>query len=91
MRFYEECVRAAEQVGGMLTEEERALFVGCAYKDLCRYDATIGVWVTDTLLPNNPYLHNALVAVGCASPCDMSLYMMEFIQHYWRLKHAAML
>ena len=91
MRFYNECIRAAEQVGKMMTEEERVLFIECEYQQLYTYDPTIGVWITDALLPHNPYLNNALVAMGCQSPYDMCLFLLEFIQQYWRLKQAQML
>ena len=90
MRFYTECVRVAESVGALLTEKQRALFVACEQDKLPEYQLTLGLWIRHHLLPHNAYLREALDVLGFVTPDEMSLYLIEFAQQYWKLKYAEM-
>lgn len=91
MRFYEECVRVAEGVGALFTDEERRLFAECPTDELWNYYSTAGIWIHSHVLPNNPYLQNALTAIGCVLFDDAFWFLLEFARQYWRLKQAEML
>ena len=91
MRFYTECVRVAESVGALMSEEQCAHFAECESKRLPEYQWTLGMWIRNHLLPHNTYLRAALNVLGFATPDDMSLFLIEFAQQYWKLKRIGMM
>ena len=90
MRFYKECSNVARSVGALMTSEQRAEFVACEQDKLPEYQLTLGLWIRHHLLPHNAYLRDALDVLGFVTPDEMSLYLIEFAQQYWKLKHAEM-
>jgi len=42
MRFYEACVRVAEKIEDMLTDEQREIFIETELTDLFLYHLTLG-------------------------------------------------
>ena len=91
MRFYEECVRVAESVGALMSDEQRTCFTKCEVNKLGEYQWTLGMWIHNHLLPHNTYLHGALIILGYVTPDEMSRYLIAFAQQYWKLKCAEML
>lgn len=87
MRFYEECVNVAKSVGAIMDEHWREQFVATPVEDwyhpLCQ-------WVR-RILPRDGYLREALTVLGYRSDEEMSRFLVEFAQRYWKLVYADML
>ena len=82
MRFYQECVRVAQSVGTLMTEEQLAAFADTITAEH-RY--VLGMWVGNHLLPQNPYLHEALEALGLTTAEEKTQFLITFAQQYWIL------
>ena len=91
MQFYRECVRVANQVNCLFTEQQRALFINADLIALCHYQSPVGTWIQRHILLHNSYLRHALSALGYTEPKDMSLFLLEFTQQYLKLKNAELL
>ena len=91
MRYYEECVAVAQQLEKEMTQEMRELFMQTPFSDLWQYHFTLGTWIRNHLLNEKSYLYRALLILGKRTKDDMSMYLLEFIQHYFLLKQAEMI
>lgn len=91
MRFYEECVAIAQQLEKEMTQEMRELFMEAPFSDLWQYHFTLGTWIRNHHLNENSYLYRALLILGKKTKDDMSMYLLEFMQHYFLLKRAEMI
>lgn len=88
MRFYHECIKVANSVELLFTEEQRTLFIEADLIHLYEYQSSVGMWIQRRILPHNSYLHNALTVLGYTEFEDMSFFLLEFTQRYWKLKRA---
>ena len=90
MRFYKSCTDVAKSIGALLNEEQMAAFVETDFDHLWEYQLTIGMWIRNHLLPHNAYLRQALLILDYVTPNEMSLFLIEFAQKYWKLERAEM-
>ena len=91
MRFYEACVRVAERIENRMPPEEQARFMETPYSELWQYHFTVGLWIRNYGLQNEPDLYPALRILGYNDTDAMSLYLLEFTQQYLKLKRAQLL
>ena len=91
MQFYAACVRVAEQIEDMLSNEQREIFIETEYKDLFLYHFSLGLWMRNHCLKKGDYLYRALQTIGCRDTDSMSMFLLEFIQQYLKLKKAQLM
>ena len=91
MRFYEACIRVAEQVEAMLTPEQQEMFIETDYGELFLYYDTLGIWIQNQCLNTDAYLRQALLVLGCYNENSMALFLLESVQQYLKLKQAQLL
>ncbi|MBQ3202490.1 MAG: hypothetical protein IJB36_02475 [Clostridia bacterium] len=87
MRFYQECVNVAKSVGAVMDEQRRRQFAKTPVEE---WYHPLGRWIC-RLLPTNSYLREALTVLGYRSDEEISRYLVEFSQNYWKLVYADML
>lgn len=87
MRFYKECVQIAKSVGTIMDEERLNRFTKTPIED---WYYPLSLWMR-RVLPTQCYLREALTVLGYRSDEEMSRYLVEFSQTYWKLVYADML
>jgi len=82
MQFYAACVRVAEQIEDILSNEQREIFIETEFKDLFLYHFSLGLWIRNHCLKKGDYLYRALQTIGYRDTDSMSMFLLEFIQQY---------
>jgi len=91
MLFFEECLAMAQQLEREMAQETRELFMETPFNELWQYHFTLGTWIRNHYLDEKSYLYKALLILGKKSKDDMSMFLLEFIQHYFLLRRARMI
>ena len=87
MRFYEECVQIAKSVGAIMSESRLKRFTETPVEDWYYH---LALWIRH-VLPQPCYLREALTVLGYRSDEEMSRFLVEFTQRYWKLVYAEMM
>jgi len=91
MRFYEACIRVAEQIETILTDEQREIFTETELEKLFLYHFSLGMWIRHHCLAEDTYLYQAFRMLGYGDQDAMSMYLLEITQQYLKLKRAQLL